>query len=79
MEDPGFRQRQLIHEGPVSAGHFLHTYLAYIKCSRTIERNTAMVDNLKEMANAKDSDAKNKKPIKPQDLVRLYETIIQVS
>ena len=31
VEDPAFRNRQQTSEGPVSAIHFLHTYLTYMK------------------------------------------------
>lgn len=31
LEDPNFRQRQQTHEGPVSASHFLYTYLLFMK------------------------------------------------
>lgn len=31
IEDPAFRNRQQTSEGPVTAMHFLYTYLSYIK------------------------------------------------
>ena len=31
LEDPAFRNRQQASEGPVTASHFLYTYLSYMK------------------------------------------------
>ena len=31
VEDPAFRNRQQVNEGPVTAMHFLYTYLSHIK------------------------------------------------
>ena len=67
----------------MSSSHFLYTYLNYIKGSKTIERNMAMIDNTRkalekaESENAAVQDSSSKKTAKPQDLVRLYESIIQ--
>ena len=76
MEDPNFRNRQQTSEGPVSASHFLYTYLNFMKCQKTVERNMVMLKGMK-VALDKGSVEANKKPIKAQDLVRVYETIIQ--
>ena len=79
VEDPVFRNRQQVSEGPVSASHFLHTYLSFIKCSRTVERSLAMIANMTEALEAGTAvggDPK-KKPVRAQDLVRLYETVMQ--
>ena len=78
-EDPVFRNRQQVSEGAVSASHFLHTYLSFIKCSRTVERSLSMIANMSEALEAGTAvggDAK-KKPVRAQDLVRLYETVMQ--
>ena len=82
-EDPDFRQRQQASEGTVSSPHFLHTYLCFLKCSRTVDRNLEMVERMKaalasgehhqQQQGTIDSRAK---PVKPQDLVRLFEAII---
>jgi len=78
-EDPAFRNRQQVSEGAVSASHFLHTYLSFIKCSRTVERSLSMITNMTEALEAGTAvggDTK-KKPVRAQDLVRLYETVMQ--
>ena len=49
MEDPAFRNRQQTNEGPVTPMHFLHTYLTFIKCSKTIERNMVMIESMKKI------------------------------
>jgi len=77
IEDPAFRNRQQTNEGPVTPMHFLHTYLIFIKCSKTIERNLVMIDSMKKVLNGEIPQQKGKKPIKPNDLVRLYENILQ--
>jgi len=77
IEDPAFRNRQQTNEGPVSPMHFLHTYLTFIKCSKTIERNLVMIDSMKKVLSGESPQQKGKKPIKPNDLVRLYENILQ--
>lgn len=99
VEDPAFRQRQQAKDGPVTAGHFLLTYLTFIKLSRTIERNLNMIEHMKKglenegqekvaaasisilfhcyyLFNTFFKDTA-KKPVRPQDLVRLYEAVIQ--
>ena len=37
-----------------------------------------MIDNMKKMLSGEEAQEEGKKPVKPQDLARLYETIIQV-
>ncbi len=82
-EDPNFRQRQQASEGPVSSTHFLYTYLSFLKGTRTVDRNLEMVERAKEALKKAEqgvgTPAKGDgraKPVKPQDLVRLYEAII---
>ena len=77
VEDPAYRNRQQTNEGPVSSMHFLLTYLTYIKCNKVIERNLAMISGMKEVLDGYVEQEKGKKPVKPQDLVRLFENIIQ--
>ncbi len=75
VEDPAFRNRQQQSEGAVSAGHFLHTYLSYIKCRKTVDRSLSMIANMSDALDKKATA--NKKPVKAQDLVRLYEAVLQ--
>jgi len=77
IEDPTFRNRQQASEGPVAPVHFLYTYLTFMKCTKTIDRNYAMIEEMKSYINGEKELEKGKKPIKPQDLVRLYETVMQ--
>jgi len=73
--DPNFRNRQ--PGGPVSSMHFLHTKLTFMKCSITIDRNYVLIEEMKKIVHGEKEVEKGKKPIKPQDLVRLYDTVIQ--
>ena len=47
------------------------------RCNKTIDRNFAMIEEMKSYINGEKEVEKGKKPVKPQDLVRLYETIVQ--
>ena len=64
-------------EGKISNQHYLHSYLSYIKLSKTIERNLLLIDNLKNYLPGGKVE-EGRKITKPQDLVRLYDIIIQV-
>ncbi|CAB4064511.1 SRP68 [Lepeophtheirus salmonis] len=75
-QDPQFRNRQTTNTGPVSPSHFLYTYLNYIKHTKVIERNIIMINSMKDVIDGKVSQAEGKKPIKPQDLIRMYENIL---
>ncbi|QQP38700.1 Signal recognition particle subunit SRP68, partial [Caligus rogercresseyi] len=75
-QDPVFRNRQQASNGPVTPSHFLFTYLNYIKHNKVIERNLVMIKSLKDVLEAKVPQAEGKKPVKPQDLIRMYENII---
>jgi len=77
IEDPTFRNRQQASEGPVAPVHFLYTYLTFMKSTKTIDRNYAMIEEMKSYINGEKEPEKGKKPIKPQDLVRLYDTVMQ--
>ncbi|XP_014677050.1 PREDICTED: signal recognition particle subunit SRP68-like [Priapulus caudatus] len=55
---------------------FLHTYLMYIRLSKTSERYLLLVDSLKASLTAGGA-TDGKKVAKPQDLIRLYDVIIQ--
>lgn len=77
IEDPNFRNRQQVNEGPVSSMHFLYTYLMFLRYTKTIERNLVMITAMKDVLEGKATLEDGKKPVRPQDLVRLYETVIQ--
>ena len=44
-----------------------------------IDRNLAVINEMKRVLSGEVIVEKGKKPVKPQDLVRLFENIIQVS
>ena len=48
------------------------------RCSKTVDRNLEMIDNMKKVLSGGEAQEEGRKPVKPQDLARLYETIIQV-
>jgi len=77
VEDPAYRNRQSTNQGPVSSMHFLHTYLTYIKCNKLIDRNLVLITEMRRVLAGEIVVEKGKKPVKPQDLVRLFESIIQ--
>ncbi|XP_014789465.1 signal recognition particle subunit SRP68 [Octopus bimaculoides] len=60
----------------ISNQHYLHSYLTYIRLTKTIERNLLLIENLKQYLPNK-TIPDGKKVTKPQDLVRLYDIIIQ--
>ncbi|UYV73507.1 SRP68 [Cordylochernes scorpioides] len=60
-------------EGPLSSLAFLHNYITYIKYTKTIDRYLLLIEVLKQNT----SISANKKPTKPQDLIRPYEIVIQ--
>ena len=64
-------------EGKISNQHYLHSYLTYLRLTKTIERNLLLIDNLKRYLPDK-KIPEGHKITKPQDLVRLYDIIIQV-
>ncbi len=63
--------------------HFLYTYLSYMKCNKTIERDLARVEYMRRClegeasSKTSDADSARKKQVKPLDLVRIYENIIE--
>lgn len=63
-------------EGKVSNAHYLHSYLTYIKLTKTIERNLLLIENMKLYLPGGQVE-EGRKITKPQDLVRLYDIIIQ--
>ncbi|KFM65959.1 Signal recognition particle protein, partial [Stegodyphus mimosarum] len=57
---------------------YLHSYLTYIRLSKTVERNLLFIESLRQnMGSSLDLSLDGKKVTKPQDLVRPYEIIIQ--
>ncbi|XP_005095134.1 signal recognition particle subunit SRP68 [Aplysia californica] len=63
-------------EGKISNAHYLHSYLMYLRLSTTVERNLLLVENLKQNL-PENNPEEGRKLTKPQDLVRLYDIIIQ--
>ncbi|CAL1543670.1 unnamed protein product [Lymnaea stagnalis] len=63
-------------DGKISNQHYLHSYLMYIRLTTTIDRNLLMVENLKQNL-PENNPEEGRKITKPQDLVRLYDIIIQ--
>lgn len=61
----------------------LFSYLTWTRINKTIERNLLMVDSFKSLltsnlSKTNDNDDKQSKNARPQDIVRLYDIIIQV-
>ncbi|XP_074647585.1 signal recognition particle subunit SRP68-like [Tubulanus polymorphus] len=77
--DPNFKiaQKGQKIEGQVSKLQMLHTYVTYLRLTKTIERNLLMIQNLEEGLHSKKQQREGKKIPKPQDLARLYEIIVQ--
>ena len=69
------------YEGRAPNAVYLHTYLAYLRQTTTVQRYQLMIDGLKENLPQRIDNAggdTSRKVTKPQDLARLYESIIQV-
>ncbi|CAL8289195.1 unnamed protein product [Arctogadus glacialis] len=62
--------------GKVSNLQFLHSYLSYIKLCTVVKRNESMAHTLQAKLKDPHND-ENKRGPKPQDLIRLYEIILQ--
>jgi signal recognition particle subunit SRP68 len=60
--------------GPISAQHFLLSYLIYIRLTRNVERNLLMIESIKQSIGRENLEGRK---LKPQDLTRLYEIIVQ--
>ncbi|TRZ19706.1 hypothetical protein HGM15179_007439 [Zosterops borbonicus] len=64
--------------GKVSNIQYLHSYLTYIKLSTAIKRNESMAQSLqKALLQQQRSDEDGKRSPRPQDLIRLYDIILQ--
>ncbi|XP_014367542.2 signal recognition particle subunit SRP68 [Papilio machaon] len=62
-------------ESQLSSVHYLLSYLMYVRLMRTIDRNNLLVQQAEE-ARKKNAPLDGKK-VRPQDLTRLYEIILQ--
>ncbi|GCB80268.1 hypothetical protein scyTo_0016144 [Scyliorhinus torazame] len=77
--DPAQKQRERSLEpdsGKVSTLQYLHSYLTYIKLSTAIKRNVAMAETLQKQLSEPLQD-EGKRVMRPQDLIRLYDIILQ--
>ncbi|XP_049577674.1 signal recognition particle subunit SRP68 [Syngnathus scovelli] len=62
--------------GKVSNMQFLHSYLSYIKLCTLVKRNESMAHTLQAKLKEPEGD-ENKRGPRPQDLIRLYDIILQ--
>lgn len=77
-------------ETQVGNMQFLHTYITFIRLSKTVERNLLMAESMKsslpatlqlhsvEEGTSPEAGPSGRKTAKPEDLVRIYDTILQV-
>lgn len=64
--------------GKVSTLQYLHSYLSYIKLSTAIHRNESMASALqKALLRQPQAEEDGKRNPRPQDLIRLYDIILQ--
>ncbi|XP_034045228.1 signal recognition particle subunit SRP68 [Thalassophryne amazonica] len=73
------KQRERSSEGDsgkVSNLQFLHSYLTYIKLCTLVKRNDSMAHTLQAKLKETQAD-ENKRGPRPQDLIRLYDIILQ--
>ncbi|KAG9473682.1 hypothetical protein GDO78_004143 [Eleutherodactylus coqui] len=75
------RQRDAVMDGEmgkVSTLQYLHSYLSYIKLSTAIQRNESMASALqKALLRQPQTEEDGKRTARPQDLIRLYDIILQ--
>ncbi|KAM7394025.1 hypothetical protein PAMP_020852 [Pampus punctatissimus] len=62
--------------GKVSNLQFLHSYLTYIKLCTLVKRNESMAHTLQAKLKEPETDESKRGP-RPQDLIRLYDIILQ--
>ncbi|GLG95273.1 Signal recognition particle subunit SRP68 [Gryllus bimaculatus] len=62
---------------PVSSLQYLLSYLTNIRLTRTIQRNLLMVESTQAALADKNENAVEGRKVRPQDLTRLYEIILQ--
>ncbi|XP_055715143.1 signal recognition particle subunit SRP68-like [Phlebotomus papatasi] len=72
-QDPKLRATS--QGGQIVGIHFLLSYLTYIRLMRTLERNMLLVKQAK--ASLEDASEGGGKKVRPQDMTRLYEIILQ--
>uniref|UniRef100_A0A4W5RQY3 Signal recognition particle subunit SRP68 n=1 Tax=Hucho hucho TaxID=62062 RepID=A0A4W5RQY3_9TELE len=70
------RERSDEASGKVSNLQFLHSYLIYIKLWTVVKRNESMAHMLQAKLKEPQTD-ENKRGPRPQDLIRLYDIILQ--
>lgn len=68
--------RKPMQEGQISSVAYLLSYLSYIRLKLTLERNLYLIAQAKQNFDDDKSNDGNKK-IRPQDISRLYEIILQ--
>jgi len=68
----------------VSDLQFLHSYLTYIRLTKTVQRNMLLIEDLRSRAPGlqfaggdADSAETGKKAVRPSDFIRLYDVILQ--
>ncbi|XP_012517695.1 PREDICTED: signal recognition particle subunit SRP68 [Propithecus coquereli] len=77
---PDQKQRDYTLEGEsgkVSNLQYLHSYLTYIKLSTAIKRNENMAKGLQKALLQQQPEDDSKRSPRPQDLIRLYDIILQ--
>uniref|UniRef100_A0A2K6S8X8 Signal recognition particle subunit SRP68 n=1 Tax=Saimiri boliviensis boliviensis TaxID=39432 RepID=A0A2K6S8X8_SAIBB len=77
---PDQKQRDYIldgESGKVSNLQYLHSYLTYIKLSTAIKRNENMAKGLQRALLQQQPEDDSKRSPRPQDLIRLYDIILQ--
>lgn len=87
IQGPG-KLRSLKTETQIGNLQFLHVYITYIRLSKTVERNLLMAESMKSnlptllQKSSEDciveSGPVGRKISKPEDLVRIYDTLLQV-
>ncbi|XP_020858292.1 signal recognition particle subunit SRP68 isoform X2 [Phascolarctos cinereus] len=63
--------------GKVSNLQYLHSYLTFIKLSTAIKRNESMAKGLQKALLQQQPEDDSKRSPRPQDLIRLYDIILQ--
>ncbi|XP_078510691.1 signal recognition particle subunit SRP68 [Lissotriton helveticus] len=82
-EEIKLEQKQRDHpvdgdSGRVTNLQYLHSYLSFIKLSTAIKRNESMAKALqKALLQQPQSEDDNRRATRPQDLIRLYDIILQ--
>ena len=61
----------------MTASHFLYTHLQFIRHTITMARNSELLATMKAQLDGKAKVEEGKKIVKAQDVVRMYENMIQ--